>query len=410
MQKTDVCIVGAGPGGATASLFLASKGISSVLCDKAKFPRDKICGDALSGKTVSVLKKLDQRILLELTASSIQVPSYGVKFFAPNNKFIRIPFLKNYPLENAAPGFISKRIHFDNFLAEKVKAEPAIHFAENTELKFFKRVNDEWLIGTSEREIVFVSKILIAADGAHSQFARQFGKIEMQPEHYCAGIRAYYSGVKGMDDENFIELHFMKDLLPGYFWIFPLPNGWANVGIGVRSDIVSKRKMNLRKLLPEIIEKNPVLYERFSNAKLEDEVRGYGLPLGSVKRKISGDGFMLLGDAASLIDPFTGEGIGNAMMSGMIAADISSKAISENNFSSDFFQKYDHEVYRKLWNELSLSKRMQNLSRYGWLFNFVVNKAEKNKTVQETISCMFNDLNIRNRLRQPSFYFKLLFN
>ena len=140
-----------------------------------------------------------------------------------------------------------------------------------------------------------------------------------------------------------------------------------------------------------------------------DAIRGFGLPLGSKKRDISGDGYLLLGDAASLIDPFTGEGIGNAMLSGMVAADIAEKAISANNFSKILLQEYDVTVYRKLWNELSLSKRLQNLSKHGWLFNFVVNKASRNKTVQETISCMFNDLDIRSQLRKPSFYFKLLF-
>ena len=409
MQKTNVCIIGAGPGGATAALFLAKQGIESVLIDRAKFPRDKICGDALSGKSVSVLKKINPEFVNELSASSIQVPSYGVKFFAPNLKHIRIPFKKDYPSEGNAPGFISKRADFDNFLVEKVKQQPLVRLIENTSLKYFKRVNGEWLVGTSENEILFTTKLLIVADGAQSVFAREHGCIEVEHEHYCAGIRAYYKGVSGMDEENFIELHFLDELLPGYFWIFPLPNGHANVGIGMRSDIVSKRKANLKKLLPLILEKYPTLKERFKNAELTDEIRGYGLPLGSKKRKISGDGYMLVGDAASLIDPFTGEGIGNAVMSGMVAAETAVKAIAETDFSKQFLAQYDESVYRKVWNELALSKRLQNLSSRGWLFNFVVNKASRNKTLQETISCMFNDLDMRSQLRKPSFYFKLLF-
>ncbi|MEI7803192.1 MAG: NAD(P)/FAD-dependent oxidoreductase, partial [Bacteroidota bacterium] len=289
------------------------------------------------------------------------------------------------------------------------KKQPLIQLIENTSLKYFKKVNGEWLIGLNENEILFSTKLLIVADGAHSAFAREFGGIEMEPEHYCAGIRAYYKGVTAMDEENFIELHFLDELLPGYFWIFPLPNGQANVGIGIRSDIVSKRKANLKKLLPELIEKYPTLKERFKNAQLVDEIRGYGLPLGSKKRDISGDGYLLVGDAGSLIDPFTGEGIGNAMLSGMVAAEVAEKAIRVNDFSKSQLKEYDVTVYRKLWNELSLSKRLQNLSKHGWLFNFVVNKASRNKTVQETISCMFNDLDIRSQLRKPSFYFKLLF-
>lgn len=409
MQKTDVCILGAGPGGATAALFLASKGVRSVMIDKAKFPRDKICGDALSGKVVSILNKLNPELVNQLSKSSIQVGSYGVKFFAPNLKNIRIPFKKDYPAVGNAPGFISKRMDFDNFLIEQVKQQPFIQLIENTHLKYFKKINNEWLVGLNENEILFSTKLLIVADGAHSSFAREFGKIEIEHQHYCAGVRAYYKNVSGMDEDNFIELHFLDELLPGYFWIFPLPNGQANVGIGMRSDIVSKRKANLKKLLPLILEKYPTLKERFKNAELIDEVKGYGLPLGSKKRNISGDNYLLVGDAASLIDPFTGEGIGNAMLSGMVAADVAVKAIAAKDFSKAQLKEYDETVYRKLWNELSLSKRLQNLSKHGWLFNFVVNKASRNKTVQETISCMFNDLDIRSQLRKPSFYFKLLF-
>ncbi len=409
MQKTDVCILGAGPGGATAALFLASKGIPSILIDKAKFPRDKICGDALSGKVVSILNKLNPEFVNQLSSSSIQVGSYGVKFFAPNLKNIRIPFKKDYPAVGNAPGFISKRMDFDNFLIEQVKQQPLIQLIENTQLKFFKKINNEWLVGLNENEILFSTKLLIVADGAHSSFAREFGKIEIELPHYCAGIRAYYKNVSGMDEDNFIELHFLDELLPGYFWVFPLPNKQANVGIGMRSDIVSKRKANLKKLLPLILEKYPTLKERFKNAELIDDVKGYGLPLGSKKRTISGDNYLLIGDAASLIDPFTGEGIGNAMLSGMVAAEIAVKAIAEKDFSKTVLKEYDEIVYRKLWNELSLSKRLQNLSKHGWLFNFVVNKASRNKTVQETISCMFNDLDMRSKLRKPSFYFKLLF-
>ncbi len=409
MQKTDVCILGAGPGGATTALFLASKGVRSVLIDKAKFPRDKICGDALSGKVVSILNKLNPELVNQLSSSSIQVGSYGVKFFAPNLKNIRIPFKKDYPAVGNAPSFISKRMDFDHFLIEQVKQQPLIQLIENTQFKYFKKINNEWLVGLNENEILFSTKLLIAADGAHSAFAREFGEIEVEHEHYCAGIRAYYKNVSGMDEDNFIELHFLDELLPGYFWIFPLPNGQANVGIGMRSDIVSKRKANLKKLLPQILEKYPTLKERFKNAVLVDDVKGYGLPLGSKKRPISGNGYLLVGDAASLIDPFTGEGIGNAMLSGMVAADIAVKAIGVNDFSKTQLKEYDELVYHKLWNELSLSKRLQNLSKHGWLFNFVVNKAARNKTVQETISCMFNDLDIRSQLRKPSFYFKLLF-
>src|SRR5690606_11571017 len=100
----------------------------------------------------------------------------------------------------------------------------------------------------------------------------------------------------------------------------PLPGGYANVGVGMLSETVSQKKINLKKEMLRIIETHPEFKQRFAGAELMGDIKGYGLPLGSKKRVISGDNYMLVGDAASLIDPFTGEGISNAMISGRWAA------------------------------------------------------------------------------------------
>ena len=405
---TDICIVGAGPGGATAALVLGRAGVPCMLVDKASFPRDKICGDALSGKVVEVLRKIDPTIAQRLAAEPTQVGSWGVNFVAPNGKALRVPFKTSIDkAKDTAPGFIIKRIDFDHFLLQEALKYPSVTYVPNLKLDQYTKTAEGFTAADKEGTNTINANLLLVADGAQSSFARHHGGIQMEPKHYCAGIRAYYEGVQGMDADNFIELHFIKDLLPGYFWIFPLPNGGANVGLGVRSDYISKRKLNLKQLLPQVIEGNSVLKKRFEQATLVDEVRGYGLPLGSKKRPISGDNFMLIGDAASLIDPFTGEGIGNAMMTGMLAAQ---QALASSNFTKASLAAYDIAVYRRLWSELSLSRKMQQLVTVPWLFNLIVNKAQKSKTLQETISCMFEDMDMRERLKQPSFYVNLLLN
>lgn len=391
------------------ALTLASKGIPCTLVDKAKFPRDKICGDALSGKVVEVFKKLDPGLVDRMAGDPTHLGSWGVNFVAPNTKMLRVPFRKDFSHDDQAPGFIAKRIDFDDFLVEEVRKNELVDLREGVALEVFRRENEEWVLENKAGTQSIRSKLVIAADGAYSRFAKEFGAMKMEPNHYCAGLRAYYKGVTGMDQDNFIELHFLKDLLPGYFWIFPLPKGMANVGVGMRSDVLRKEKINLKERLQHVLTHYPQLRERFEGAELVDEIRGFGLPLGSKKRRISGDGFMLVGDAASLIDPFTGEGIGNALYSGWFAAHQAARSLEEGNLSADFMRQYDREVYERLWDELRLSRRMQQLVRYPWLFNFVVNKARKNKVLSETISCMFEDLDLRERLKKPSFYFKLLF-
>ena len=213
-----------------------------------------------------------------------------------------------------------------------------------------------------------------------------------------------------MHPQNFIELHFLEDMLPGYFWIFPLPNGQANIGAGMLSSSVSKKRVNLKEDMLKAIANNPTIKHRFKNAKLIGNIQGWGLPLGSKKRPLSGNGYLLVGDAGSLIDPFTGEGIGNALYSGMMAANIIVDAVKQNRFDAEFLKTFDDNFYARQWDELKLSHTMQKLCKYPWLFNFVVNKANKNKTLRETISCMFEDLDLRAKLRNPLFYFKLLIN
>ncbi|HAE14693.1 MAG TPA: geranylgeranyl reductase, partial [Bacteroidetes bacterium] len=85
------------------------------------------------------------------------------------------------------------------------------------------------------------------------------------------------------------------------------------------------------------------------------------------------------------------------------------KAVQAGRFDAAFQQPYDQAIFRRLWPELKLSYRMQRLVNYPWLFNFVVRKANRNRVLRETITVMFEDIDLRDRLRKPSFYFQLLF-
>ncbi len=413
MKETDIVIIGAGPGGCSTSLFLAKHKIPHTIIDKAVFPRDKVCGDALSGKTVYVFNQLDTSIVPSLSKQTSKfIDSWGVKFVAPNGKSIDIPFKQDISKEKYPPGFISKRIDFDNDLFNRLDKNYA-NVIDGAEVMDIERTNEDITISYTKNNAqcsINNAKLIIGAEGDRSIVAKKLAGIKKDNDHYCAGIRAYYEGVEGMHAQNFIELHFLEELLPGYFWIFPLPNGQANIGAGMLSSTVSKKKVNLKEDMLRAIANNPGIKDRFKEAKLIGKIQGWGLPLGSKKRPLSGDGFLLVGDAGSLIDPFTGEGIGNAMYSGMMAANHIAEAIKQNRFDASFLKIYDDAFYDRQWDELKLSHTMQKLCKYPWLFNFVVNKAHKNKTLRETISCMFEDLDLRAKLRNPLFYFNLLIN
>jgi flavin-dependent dehydrogenase len=366
----------------------------------------------LSGKVIPILKKINPDLLDELANDKEKsIGSFGIKFASPNGKSIDIPFKSVTSKVDYAPGFISKRIDFDYFLASRIDKQYA-EFLQGTELTDANQTLEGFELTINQNGITknIFSKLVIVADGDRSVIAKKYGGKAVEPGHYCGGIRAYYKNVSGMHKQNFIELHFLKELLPGYFWIFPLADGSANVGAGMLSKSLSKKKVNLRDAMLKAIAENPTIKDRFKNATLDGKIVGWGLPLGSKKRKISGNNFLLTGDAASVIDPFTGEGISNAMYCGMTAAAVAKECLETTRYDEKFLSRYDEIIYNRLWSELKLSHTLQKLCNYPSLFNFVINKAEKNKTFRETISCMFDDLDLREKLKQPSFYFNLIFN
>jgi geranylgeranyl reductase family protein len=405
-------IVGAGPAGATASAFLCRDNVPHLIVDKAVFPRDKICGDALSGKVFPVLKKLDPDIISRISADTTHfLGSNGIRFAAPNGNHIDIPFGKNPELRTYPPGFISRRMDFDHLLTTLISPKVA-DFRQGHELIRAERRDGGWLLhmeGGGSRYTV-VADLVIGAEGDRSLLSKASGCANRNPEHYCAGIRAYYRGVTNFHPQNFIELHFIPELLPGYLWVFPLPGGMANVGAGMLSSVISRKRINLKQSMLDALQNHKTLRDRFSNATMESAIAGWGLPLGSRKRKISSGHLLLTGDAASMIDPFTGEGISNAMYCGMTAASVAGLAVKQRNYTAEFLNQYDEQVYRRLWNELKLSHTLQKLCNFPRLFNLVVNRANKSETLRETISCMFDDLDLRTRFLDPAFYLKLIMN
>jgi len=409
--ETEIAIIGAGPAGAATSVFLSKAKIPHIIFDKASFPRDKICGDALSGKVGAVLNRIDPKLIYELNDDPQFLNSWGVRFVAPNGIPMDVPFRKDISKEKRAPGFIVKRMVFDNFMIGQIGG-PYATKKLNSAVKAVSQKTDHIQIDFMEdgREKQCRAQMVVGAGGDRCPVARQLAGRTIDPHFYAAGMRGYYENVGGMHPQNFIELHFIPEVLPGYLWIFPLADNQANVGIGLLSSRLQKKNIQLKKLMLTAIATHPDLKERFKNARLIGDIKGWGLPLGAKRRSLSGNRFILTGDAGSLIDPFTGEGIGNAMLSGQLAAQAISKLAQTKDYSAPALKSYDELVYGALWNELQLSYRILKLVDYPWLFNWVVNKAARSKTVQETMMCMFDDLDVRAKLKKPSFYFKLLFN
>ena len=403
----DIIIIGAGPAGTSAALYADKLGLKTILVDKSTFPRDKICGDALSGKSIRYMKELD---ILEgvsiLKGSKIKRVTFG----SPNHKQFDIYLSNPHHTHHAGTikeGYVIKRETFDNFLFQK--AQNVTEIRQGFKFSDLLYHNDK-IIGikgtqNKQKQEIF-APIILGCDGAKSTLASKLGFHTENEQNTAIAIRCYYEGVKSLSDQ--IELHFVDEVLPGYFWLFPVGDNIANIGIGLSKKQAKKDERKLGEILDEVTQ-SKFFRDRFANSKRLENPKGWALPLGRIERPSYGNGFMLLGDAAGLIDPFTGEGIGNAMASAKFAIEVSAEALKNKDFSKKMFSKYHQLVWEELGSELKTSAKLQDVAQYRTLLNFVINKASRNEDIQDIISGMLTREGPRNKLSNPLFYLKVLF-
>lgn len=404
-NEFDVIVVGSGPAGSSASFFCTKNKLKTLLLDKAVFPRDKTCGDAESGKTVGILKKMN---LWEEAKKLPHGTTYGVILSSPNGYAVEISYPENDGRKGE--GMICPRKIFDDFLFQNSKKTVSKCIEGFTVTDVIKK--DEQVIGvkgidTEKNEKEFYAKIVIGADGANSVIATKLGLNKIDAKHQCIASRAYYDNVEGLTQN--IEIHFIESVLPGYFWIFPCGGKKANVGVGILTSDVKKKNKKVVQTMLDAIEKEPLFKERFKNAKRISEINGWTLPMASKKRKLTGNGFVLCGDAGSLIDPFTGEGMGNGMTSGFIAAEVIAEAIKENDLSEKKLSEYEKKLWNAIGEEVKTSYLLQRMGKIKPLLNFVIKKAATKKEVQEVISGMLANEEAKKEFYSPVFYLKHLF-
>lgn len=374
----DIIIIGAGPAGSACALSLANSGLRVALIDKSTFPRDKICGDAIPGPAFKAMNRINKKWgeAMQKFAASYYIKSGQVT--SPNGKTMKLDWVTY--------SYNSKRIDFDFFLHQLVQAETSTSVISNTRLQ-------ELIITEADCQCIFQdgsvihAALVIGCDGANSIVRRKIKGKEQSNEHACSAVRAYYKNVSGIDAGT-NEFHFFQDLLPGYFWIFPLPNGWVNIGFGILQKKIGghQRPVNLRHALTRIIKEMPSIAPRFANAEMMLDIQSFGLPLALKPNSLSGNRYMLCGDAASLIDPLQGHGIDHAMTSGHMAALQAMKCFKEHNFTADFMQQYDQSVYNKIGSELKRNTALLRLlSRAPWLLNLLTSIGQNQRLIEKVV-------------------------
>ncbi|MDB5250030.1 MAG: geranylgeranyl reductase [Segetibacter sp.] len=347
----DVIIVGAGPAGCTCALALKNANLKVALFDKNSFPRDKVCGDAIPSRAIKTLNNIS--------------PQFGEAFKSFKEKYVTTKTRMFYGkrlmnFEWVGEAYTCARIDFDNFLFSLVRNNTSTDVYQNTSMGDVVMEENGAYIKDKKNGSVYKAKMIVGADGAHSVVAKQLANRTLDRKHHVGSVRAYYSNVSNTLN-NTTDIYLNKKFFPSYLWVFPLHDNTANVGFGMLSSEIAKRKLNIKKTFHEFIAETPELAERFKDATQLGELEGFGLPLGSKRVQVSGDKFILIGDAASLIDPTSGQGIGNAMLSAKLAADQIGRCFKENNFSAGFIQQYDKKLYKEIGVEMKLKSFVQRI-------------------------------------------------
>lgn len=400
----DVIVCGAGPAGATCALFLAQAKKRVLLLDKATFPRDKVCADNKTWKCLDIVKELG------LWHDFEKIPKKeikGVLVASPSGHEMDTPLLES-DIQEKGPWYNVRRYVFDNLLMSACKKSPWITVKEAAEVMEPIWENGQ-MIGVTYQEKGQLksakARVVVGSDGSQSPIANAVGLSPQVKGRYALNARAYFTGVKGLRDR--CELYYLKGICPGYFWIFPVDKGMANVGIGMRLEDIEKQHVTLEQKAIEIMQ-SPRFRGRFLNVKQKTPFTEWGLSVLGKRRACSGAGFVLCGDAGTFAMTFSGEGVGPSMRTGKIAAKSIVKALEENDVSAKSLKRYDEALWNILEPEVKGFRWLEFLILNEPVFDWVAKRSAKNPKLMKISSRMQRDYEVSQEMVSPATVLELL--